>query len=343
MTQKRERNPLVASPLSSRFWACMIVLAILAAGCRVNPSILSSTTTAENLPSIRLLFEPDAQREPLLDLINSAKRSIRLETDLLDDKEIIDPLVAAKSRGVDVRVILEAEPSGFPIGNKPAMDELLKGNVSVKTGNPAFKQTHAKTIVADNRVAAIFTVSQTQPAFVGFRSFVVIDSNPSDVAEITRVLDSDWNRSLATLSVSDLVWGPGQSRTRLLGLIDGAQRTLDIEAEQLQDNQIVERLKAAVQRGVTVRLIMSPIQTGIDENLAAQDKLTKGGIQLRFLKNPEVHGTLIIADQARGFIGSQDLTAVSLDSYRDLGIELHDPVTVRGMTLNFASDWNASK
>ena len=92
---------------------------------------------------------------------------------------------------------------------------------------------------------------------------------------------------------------------------------------------IEDRLIAAVQRGVTVRVVMSPAPTGSDANAVGQGRTTRGGVQLRFVKMAYIHAQIIIADNARAFVGSQNISTVSLDSNRELGILLADPRVIQ--------------
>ena len=47
------------------------------------------------------------------------------------------------------------------------------------------------------------------------------------------------------------------SRATILGLIDSAQKTLDIYAEVITDKQFVAAVKSAIDRGVRVRIVMT--------------------------------------------------------------------------------------
>lgn len=312
-------------------------------GCRLAPGQPSAAPTFGEGESLQLLLEPDADRAPVLALLNSSKTSIRMEMALLDDKEIIEALQSARARGVDVRVLLDAHPPGSPVGNTPAMDELQLASIPVKTGNPAFALTHAKIVVVDDRIALVATFDQTRVAFEHYRAFLLRDSEPEDVAEIAGTFDADWNRTMVTAARPDLVWGPRDSRRRLVGLIDTAKRTLDITAEQMRDDEVISRLTAAAKRGVTVRVLMSPVQSGEDADSAGKEKLVRGGSQLRLLMIPSIHGTAVVADETRAFVGSQDFSPKSLDAQRELGVILDEGNIVRALTIFFEEDWNIAK
>lgn len=279
----------------------------------------------------------------MLAALNGAQKSIRMEMYLLSDREIIDALKAARGRGVEVRVLLEAQPSGGGPGNRPAINELQAANVAVKTSNPAYRLTHEKAIVIDDRIALIATFDQTRLAYANNRGFGVIDTNPADVAEITAVFEADWKRTTPAPSNPNLVWSPFNARQRILALIDGAKQTLDIEATEMQDDETQAHLIAAVQRGVTVRVVMSPSQSGPDANAPGQEKITRGGVKLRMLKMPYIHAKMIVADNERAFVGSQNLSDASFDSNRELGILINDPQIIPILAGAFINDWNIGK
>lgn len=51
-------------------------------------------------------------------------------------------------------------------------------------------------------------------------------------------------------AVDDLAWSPTDSQSQLLGLIDGAQHSLDVEELEFGDTALVDAIVAAADRGV---------------------------------------------------------------------------------------------
>jgi phosphatidylserine/phosphatidylglycerophosphate/cardiolipin synthase-like enzyme len=66
-------------------------------------------------------------------------------------------------------------------------------------------------------------------------------------------------------------------------------------------------------------------------------------VQVRLVKTPYIHAKLIVADGARAFVGSQNLSTASLDSNRELGILISDPAILQVLAETFAQDWNIGK
>ncbi len=322
--------------------AALVVAGAFLAGCQVAwPGM--PLTPAVKQGEYEPFLEPDAEQEPVISALRSARQTIRVHMYVLDEIDVINELKAAKKRGVDVRVMLEERLTGMGAGNKAAMSELQLAGVEVQSGNPAYPLTHLKSIVIDDAAALIMSLDQTHAAFKDNREFGIIDSNRQDVAEIVSVFEADWKRTTAPVSNPRLVWGPGDSRARLLELIDGAKQSLDIETEALQDEQILNQLLAAARRGVVVRVIMSPSRNGPDGNVPGQERLIRGSVSVKLVRVPYMHGRMVLADSARGFVGSQAFTPAELDANRELGLLTTDKRVVDGLAATFYADWNIGK
>ncbi len=324
-------------------WFVLVSLSMFVGACRAAADV---STPLPNSPSpgyFQVFVEPDVGRQPVLAALNAAQKSIRMAMHLLTDREIIDALKAARGRGIDVRVILEVQPKGGGAGNRPAFNELQAASVAVKMSNPIFRLTHQKAMAIDDRQAFILTFDQVRSAFMGSREYGILDAHPEDVAEIAAVFDADWNRTKPALSNPNLVWSPTNSRQRIVALVDSANQTLDLESEEMQDDEIEAHLISAVQHGVVVRVVMPSPQSGADANKAGQEKIANGGVKLRLVKTPYIHGTLMIADKARAFVGSQTFSPASLEANRELGLLMTDPEIIRMLASTFEGDWNVAK
>ena len=104
------------------------------------------------LPVTGVFIEPGDGRAPLLDEIQTARRSIDLEVYIVTDDVILQSLEEARRRGVDVRVILEEQPFGGGGGQEEIFARLERAGIAVRWGNPVFRFSHIKTIVVDDAV-----------------------------------------------------------------------------------------------------------------------------------------------------------------------------------------------
>lgn len=333
----------VAPP--SAGWALLLALALLAGllgACRgvSSPPVAAPREVAApgTTPALAVMVMPDDGRTPLINALRGARESIRLTIYLLIDNDVVDELMRAHQRGVDVRVLVEPNPFGGGPASRDDVAKLRAAGVQVRDGNPTFRYTHQKSVVVDDAVALIMTLNLTPSSFTKNREHGVIDTNPTRVAEIARVFDADWSRRDVAVSDADLVWSPNNARDRLLALLASATASVEIEAEVLTDANVTRTLGNLAQRGVKVRVILPPAEAG-DLSLADLDAMTKRGAQLRRLDDPYPHTKLIIVDGTRAYLGSINLTANSLDNNRELGIIIDDPAGLRRLRDSFEADW----
>jgi len=295
------------------------------------------TPTPTPLPP-SLFIEPEAGAQPVVAALRQAESSILMKMYLLTEREVIAALKDAVARGVSVRVMLEEDPYGFG-NNEAVFADLQAAGVRVKWGNPTFRLTHEKSIVVDERLALIMTLNLTHSAFTSNREYGIIDVNPDHVAEIVEVFNADWERRAPTIGAPDLVWSPVNAREGVLALIDGAAESLDLEQLEMQDEEVEDRLIAAAERGVRVRVVTSP---GMEANEPGLERIAAGGVEVRYLGKPLVHAKLIIADGRRALVGSVNLSTASLDFNRELGIIVDDEAVVETLASTFERDWAAA-
>ncbi len=299
------------------------------------PTVIAAGVQGTNLV---LFTEPGAKRQPILDVLNSAQKSIDMVMYLLTDDQITEALIAAQKRGVKVRAMIEPHPFGGGGGSKEDADKLRAAGIQVKESNPTFRFTHQKSFIVDRNKALILSMNMTNASFTRNREYGVLDTDQARVAEIQAVFEADWNRTKPTLSQPDLVWSPVSSRQKITDLLKSAQRTVMLQTEVMQDPAIIRLLLDLQKRGVQVRVIMSPPDEGssTDKGLA---QLRQGGVAVHLVKSPYIHGKMIVVDGARGWIGSENISDTSLDNNRELGILLYDPSMMRNLQTAFEADW----
>jgi cardiolipin synthase A/B len=301
------------------------------------PDGTSGATNSAALPVTGVFIEPGDGRAPLLDEIRAARHSIDLEVYILTDDAILQSLEEAQRRGVDVRVILEEHPFGGGGGQEEMFARLERTGIAVRGGNPVFRFSHIKAMIVDDAVAIIMNQNLTQSAFTTNREFGVVTNRPDAVQAATAIFSADWSRG-AEPDPGPLVVSPTNAREQLLALVGGARISLDLYAEVLRDPQLLAALAAAAERGVRVRIIVSPTA----DFAAEVDELAASGVDIRLSRSLYIHAKLIVADGERAFIGSQNLSATSLDQNRELGIIVDDPVNLSRLTRTFAIDFRAA-
>jgi phosphatidylserine/phosphatidylglycerophosphate/cardiolipin synthase-like enzyme len=314
----------------------------------VNHSLTTtSTLSVHPLPSMqqtrKLFVEPDEGERIILDAINTAHRSIWLEMYLLTDASIIQALENAAHHKVAVRVMLEPTPYGGG-STQDVFDELRLAGITVKPTSPNFALTHEKGMVIDSNTAFIMSCNFTYSALNGTnREYGVIDTLAQDVQSVTDIFNADWNRTLPRITNASLVVSPTNSRTALTALIANAKKTLILEEEEMFDSRIQQALVSAAQRGVSIQIILpTPYAGESDSNAGSISILKKGGVQVR--EDPElyIHAKMIVADDVQAFVGSENISAASLDGNRELGVLLTEKDIVTTLQKTFQQDWFVS-
>jgi len=99
-----------------------------------------------------LVVSPLNARPKLEQLLQSARSSLVLEEEEMDDADMEDQLIAAARRGVAVQVILPAAPADNPSANQD-VPRLTRAGVQVRYSQVLFM--HAKMILVDGTRAFV--------------------------------------------------------------------------------------------------------------------------------------------------------------------------------------------
>lgn len=105
---------------------------------------------------------------------------------------------------------------------------------------------------------------------------------------------------------------------------------------------ILRALIAAVQRGVTVRLLVDESMAGVYPQ--ELERLARKGIvvrrlDLRSLTGGVQHAKYFVIDDREAFIGSQNFDWRSLEHIHEMGVHLRNQTLARALTAVFDSDW----
>lgn len=310
------------------------------------PTPPAEVISVENQKSV--FIEPDAGVAPVLDAINSANHSIDLTIYEISDPQIMGALSSAEKRGVVVRVIYNDSfmSSKTQQVNEQAISFLQESGIQARKSSSDFTFTHQKTFLIDNREAVIMSFNLQPSYFSTSRDFGVITTDPAEVAEIGMVFTADWNGQRASPNVSTLVWSPDNARLKILKLISNSQKTLDIYAEELQDDESMEALIQAARRGVAVRVISAQIwDNKKDANSNWRQILNNEGVRVVIGKPLYTHAKMILSDYGlkdqMAYLGSINFSATSMDYNRELGVLLLDKNNLDQLEQVFNKDWGS--
>jgi len=283
----------------------------------------------------------------MLDAINHATRSLRIKMFIFSDPAILQAVIAAHKRGVDVRVMLNPARRSGESENEESRKLLTSAGVNVLDSNPAFDLTHEKSMVVDDETAFVMSFNWEPKDLTVTRDYAVVTSAHHEVAEVMECFDADWERKPFTPGDhSHLIWCVGNGRQRIGQFIDEAKHTLWLQNERYQDPVIIERLVKAAERGVKVHVMARPAHK------LKKDKLLEGvgglrilddvGVKVHKLKGLKLHAKLLLADNVRGIVGSINLAPGSFDSRRECAIEVRDENVVGRLHEVTHADWKNS-
>src|SRR5436190_11721924 len=102
-----------------------------------------------------ILVSPDDTARLIINSINEAKESLRIKMFLFSDIDLINAVIDAHKRGLDVKVMLNPSRRSGEEENESTRKTLEDAGVNVKDTNPYFGLTHEKSMVVDEKLAFI--------------------------------------------------------------------------------------------------------------------------------------------------------------------------------------------
>jgi phosphatidylserine/phosphatidylglycerophosphate/cardiolipin synthase-like enzyme len=298
--------------------------------------------------SHRLIVLPDDTADAIIDPIRSARHTLNIRMFLFTDPTLLDAVIAARRRGVHVRVMLNPARRDGTSDNQIAKDALLAAGVSVRNSSTEFAVTHQKSMVIDNKVGYIESLNWETRDLTETRDYAVETTDKFEIAEMVRCFDADWGENpFIPAPESRLIWCPNNGRQRIADFIDGAKKTLWLQNERYQDMVIIERLVRAANRGVRVRIMSRVLhklkRKKLFEGVSGLRIVHDVGAKVRTLKNLKLHGKIMIADDQRAIIGSINLSPGSFDDRRELAIETASEHVVKRLVETAQHDWKRSR
>src|ERR1700678_3574990 len=255
-----------------------------------------------------ILVLPDDSAAPIIEAINRATKSIRIKMFIFSDPSLLKAVIAARHRGVDVRVMLNPERRDGKKENDESRKELIDAGVQVIDSSPDFDLTHEKSMVIDDTTAFVQSLNWETENLTTTRDYAIVTSHKHEVDEVMRCFDADWNRDKFDAgNDSHLIWCVGNGRQRLGQLIDGATHSLWLQNERYPDPNIIEHLIRAHSRGVKMHIMARPPRKlkkdKLIEGVSGLRSLQDVGVKIHKLEHIKLHAKLILADNARAIIG----------------------------------------
>ena len=296
----------------------------------------------------QLLVMPDDGAAAVVAFIATAREELRLKQFKLQSPAVEEALQQARQRGVRVRVMLNPHTSGGDRWNDEAFAQLQSWGMEVAWTSESFPVTHEKSIVVDQSAALIATFNLSDKYFTETRDYGVITYAPAAVQQVIAGFEADWHRQFFAPDLGvGLVWSSFHSRGQIAKLIDTARERLWVQHPKFVDAVILERLIAARDRGVKVRVLCGG-KHGISDwdvydTFASLRLLARAGVKVRRQKHLKLHAKLIVVDGCSALIGSMNIDRSAFDLRRELGIETDAPEVVARCVELFRRDWREAK
>jgi phosphatidylserine/phosphatidylglycerophosphate/cardiolipin synthase-like enzyme len=288
-------------------------------------------------PATEVFVGPTGLEARLAGFIDSATDSLDVMMYLFTVDALADRVIAARQRGVDVRVLLDPDHEGNP----DVRGQLTGAGVPVRDAPARFEFAHAKYLLIDGDTAVILSANFNYGALDVERNYGAVVEDADDVADLAAVFDADWNGAAdPDLDCTRLIVSPVNARSRVLALATGAQETLDLSVIYLSDSSVRTAVIQAHDRGVAVRVILAD-PADFPDNFATAETLRNQGVEVRFLRTLDLHAKLILADGV-GLVGSQNLSSTSLSDNREVGVLVTEPGPVATLENQLDADWAAA-
>ncbi len=296
-------------------------------------------------PPERLIVQPDDGVGPVVELIAAARQSLRVKQFTLTEAPVLEEIVRAHRRGVDVRVMLNPHRSSGDRANDETHALLERAHVPVAWTSPAFAVTHEKSVVVDACRALISTFNLAHKYLTETRDYGVVTTDPVHIAEIERCFDADWAREpFVPDEDSGLAWSSDNSRGLMARLIDHAQHRIDVQHPKFVDATILDRLALAQHRGVHVRVLCGGkhgiSDWDVPDTFSSLRILRRLGVKVHRQKHPRLHAKLIVVDHDVALVGSMNIDRSAFDLRRELGVFLSAGPAVERLLEVFEHDWH---
>jgi len=207
-----------------------------------------------------LIVMADDPAKPILDAINGATKSLRVKMFIFSDPSLLKAVIAAKRRGVTVRIMLNPARRSGESENKESHKKLVAAGAEVLDSNPEYDVTHEKSMVVDDMTAFVKSLNWETKNLTETRNYAIVTSHAHEVAEIIECFEADWNRKpFKGDEHSHPIWCCGNGRERIAQFIDEAEDSIFLQNERYQDAVIIERLVRAPRRGVKVQRHGTPL------------------------------------------------------------------------------------
>ena len=300
-------------------------------------------------------------------MVDKAEDTIMLEMYDLNDIKMVQSLVKAAKRGVDVKILLDPSVNDIQSDKRGRINEVLKesGVDIVEFKNDSNQSDHVKLLVVDGKRAMLGGMNWNSYSRNNHDANVMIKGDAVNYYKSHFI--EGWNYSGG--EPIELPDGPVDIKgtpskngnatvrgVRTMGRKDRSYKVFAREAIQtakksvyaqmyvLSSEDVINDLIDAKERGVDVRVILDPhnAYTGWSPNGKTFDKLKEAGVPVRWFKvepTQRMHAKWTVIDGQETLIGSGNFSHKGFNINREIGADVVDPKTSNVFQDQFYYDW----
>ncbi len=338
-----------------------------------------TTTTFSGVTNITTFVGPDNAHQIVLNSIKNAQTSFYLEVYTLSSQSLVDELILAHGRGVDVVVQLSDDRvnSYEDDYTERAAIQLDAAGIDVYWTSSSFAFTHAKFWIVDSQETYIYSgnwapssIPESPEArtnremgflfndasIASYFEDVFVDDglistpystivNPGDLQapETSGTYEHPFSPStFVEYAEVTPIFSPDNSYELLSGLIQGATTSIDLELQYMKfDCELLDDVIDATLRGVAVRVLIPEPGTA-NENVT--EVLINNGAQVRFFKGlGHNHNKYVSVDGDTVQVSSINWSNNSIENNREAGAIVKNTNVAAYFKTVFDYDWANSE
>lgn len=165
-------------------------------GTATPPTVPPVNPTPTPAPSIRVGVSPEGSAGQLvLEIINNAQKSIHMIAYTLTSPDIVNALIAAKKRGVNVLIVADYHVNMSRKISRVALSNLVKAGIPLRT-SVTYNSLHDKVLIIDNNVVQTGSFNYSNSATNrNSESLVVMKDFPNVAATFKEHWRSRWSQA----------------------------------------------------------------------------------------------------------------------------------------------------
>ena len=297
---------------------------------------------------VRLLTMPDDGAAAVKALIDAARTTLRIKMFELDSETLIQAVLDAHHRFVDVAVLLNPVRSSGARPNDTTFERFREAGIRVAWTSPRFKISHEKSMIVDGDKLLISTFNYSDKYLTKTRDYGVLVEDSALIDEVAACFEADANgEAFALRGDSPLAWGNQSARCVVADFIDAAEKELLIQHPKCHDVAILDHVLEARARGVAIHLLGGGGHGIEPENLletfSLQRILARAGVHQRKQRHLKLHAKVLIGDGRRVMVGSMNIDRDAYDVRRELGLVADDKALVKALGRTFEADWQEAR